>query len=395
MDVQNNNKEITPLIKEIKMEKIFFIGLLALAALMPATSFASDCDNAHRAGRNYDPSDCETDIFSDRYTSKKPVPKIKMAKPVPKIKMTPSSYPEVEMGEFRNTLEEALETVRRLIKEKEFGEAITKSKTVLKDLKSKTGMSPYSTVSQPILVSGVLGIKDLGKKFQDLSLNKQNKIIIAIEKSAHGNYLELLNAFKQIRSFYVKAYIQQAIKISESIYASTIKNITAKLLSAQYIPIYIVDQELVQSMGTKASFLLFDDDVVNIDHSDIFNLVLLDTAVSTKELKFTEQTYIEKLSEYKEGKLARHKIKTEELKKDAEEYRKQLPSEIEKHRKKYFACRDLQGGMFKSDMYAHAVSCLNKYKSVLTIADCKYGLNALYTDERDDFSGNCLNAVRN
>ncbi len=377
------------------MEKIFFIGLLALAALMPVTSSASDCDNGHRAGRNYDPSDCETDIFSDifsdRYTSKKPVPRIKMA---------PSSYPEVEMGEFRNTLEEALETVRRLIKEKEFGEAIIKSKTVLKDLKSKTGMSPYSTVSQPILVSGVLGIKDLGKKFQDLSLNKQNKIIIAIEKSAHGNYLELLNAFKQIRSFYVKAYIQQAMKISESIYASTIKNVTAKLLSAQYIPIYIVDQELVQSMGTKASFLLFDDDVVNIDHSDIFNLVLLDTAVSTKELKFTEQTYIEKLGEYKEGKLARHKIKTEELKKDAEEYRKQLPSErrkrrLEKHRKKYFTCRDLQGGMYQSAMYDHAVSCLNKYKSILTIADCQYGLGPFYANDKSAFSRKCLNAVRN
>jgi len=141
-------------------------------------------------------------------------------------------------------------------------------------------IQPQTRAIKRVAISGVLTAADLTKSFDDLDFNQKDQIATILESEKLGQYMNLLNLLKRAQFLYEQAYYLQ---FKGELLEMDLKSIQEGLLSAYSIPIYLQNDELEEP------FLLFDSDIANPMHQNMFNRELVSFLISIPELKLTEK----------------------------------------------------------------------------------------------------------
>ncbi|MBE8221626.1 MAG: hypothetical protein HAW60_02740 [Bdellovibrionales bacterium] len=266
-----------------------------------------------------------------------------------------------------------LSVVEKLLSEKKYSEALSRSKDLLDQIKFKTGINPKVKFREKIIVNGIFtpGKKnELKIKFDSLFYEQKENLARAVLNYRGGLYLDLLNLYKRTQLIYMKSFYYQIKKVND-LRLADIEKLKIDILLVHSIPILIKDKNL------RSTFLLFDSDVSDSDQQYFFNRELVDLALSIKELNFTDETFAAALVTAKNNALKKHwnslpeeplssfEIE-EEKRKDIDIFNdyKNCRHAAEKHSSSYLKAMD-------------SLVCVHEYKNVLNLpySECESAAN--------------------
>lgn len=167
--------------------------------------------------------------------------------------------------------------------------AFLKSKSVLDNVKIKTGIDPKIRIQESFLAPVIFskGVKQL----MDLSEAQRNIVIRTISGFRGGLYIDIMNLSKRTTLLYIKAFQLELMK-NGGLTEEDRKKIVNDLVKAAVMPMPVEDKNGVKIFA-------FEEDVANEDHTYIFNRELKMFLLENKSLNFTEENFIKAKNAYK------------------------------------------------------------------------------------------------
>jgi hypothetical protein len=181
------------------------------------------------------------------------------------------------------TMVPQLNEIQRLLNEDQSEAALTLAKSVLDDVRVKTGIDPKAKLRENFLVSTTFPAGAVG--MNSLTPAQQQMVIYTVKSFRGGLYLDILNLTKRTTLLYVKALHQQMAKqggVNDEDRAKILRD----LALATIVPMPIQD---------KAGKIInvFDEEVANEDHTYMFNRELKMYLLASPDLRITEKSFIE------------------------------------------------------------------------------------------------------
>jgi len=182
-----------------------------------------------------------------------------------------------------STMTPNLREIQKLLNEEKSLEALTLAKSVLDDVRIKTGIDPKSKLRENFLVSTTFS--ENSSNMASLPVNQQQIVIRTVKDFRGGLYLDILNLTKRTTLLYIKS-LHQEIKSNGGLTTEDRNKIIRDLALATIVPMPIQD---------KAGKIIhvFDEEIANDDHTYMFNREIKMYLLQSKDLAIDEKAFIE------------------------------------------------------------------------------------------------------
>lgn len=159
--------------------------------------------------------------------------------------------------------------------------ALSMAKSVLDNVKIKTGIDPKNKIQEKFLIPTKFPAN--AKSMDNLSEDQKELVIRTISEYRGGLYLDIMNLSKRTTLLYIKAFQAQLTKGGKLTNADKEK-IVNDLVKASLIPMPLEDK-------SRNRITIFDEDVANEDHIYLFNRELMMSVIENKDLNLTEADF--------------------------------------------------------------------------------------------------------
>lgn len=171
--------------------------------------------------------------------------------------------------------------IEPLIGTKQNPYALNLAKSVLDDVRVKSGIDPKAKLRENFLTS--LTFPESSYSMASLPLDQQQTIIRTVQAYKGGLYLDIINLTKRVSLLYVKAIHAQFIVEGGLTNADRTK-ILKDLAMASIIPMPMQDKK-------GKVITVFDEDVANEDHIYLFNREITNYLIHAKDLNISESVF--------------------------------------------------------------------------------------------------------
>lgn len=161
--------------------------------------------------------------------------------------------------------------------------ALRGAKEILDTVKVKTGIDPKTKLRESFLVP--LVFNESAKTLNNLPESQQIQVIKTISEYRGGLYMDIMNLSKRTTLLYIKALKGEMMK-EGGLNKEDRDKILQDLVKATLVPMPVVDKE-------NKKIIAFDEDIANEDHTFMFNRELKMFLLEDKELKITEEQFLE------------------------------------------------------------------------------------------------------
>lgn len=171
--------------------------------------------------------------------------------------------------------------IEPLIGTQQNSKALTLAKSVLDEVRMKSGIDPKAKLRENFLTP--LVFPDQSYSMSTLPLDQQQTIIRTVQSYKGGLYLDIINLTKRVSLLYVKSLHAQ-FKVTGGLTNADRNKILKDLAMASIIPMPIQDKK-------GKIITVFDEDVANDDHIYMFNREITNYIFSAKDLSINESTF--------------------------------------------------------------------------------------------------------
>lgn len=250
--------------------------------------------------------------------------------------------------------------IEPLIGTKQNTYALDLSKSVLDEVRVKSGIDPKAKLRENFLTS--LTFPEASNSMASIPPDQQQTIIRTVQAYKGGLYLDIINLTKRVSLLYVKALHAQ-FKAVSGLTSADRNKILKDLATASIIPMPMQDKK-------GKVITVFDEDVANDDHIYLFNREITNYLYSAKDLDISEEKFEKYRNDLKNTILGIYP-KIEDPK--ANQFQKSK------------ACYDAADTLSTYDgSDAKKWNCFDKFKFIKNIDNCIDQANTFSTYERSD-----------
>jgi len=236
--------------------------------------------------------------------------------------------------------------IEPLIGTKQNSYALNLAKSVLDEVRVKSGIDPKAKLRENFLTS--LTFPESSYSMASLPLDQQQTIIKTVQAYNGGLYLDIINLTKRISLLYVKALHAQ-FKTAGGLTNADRTKIFKDLAMASIIPMPMQDKK-------GKVITVFDEDVANEDHIYMFNREITNYLYHAKDLDISEADF-EKYKNELKNKILGIVPKVED--------QWEIPFQ------KLNACYNSANSLIDFDKEdANKRKCFDKFKFIRNIRDC-------------------------
>jgi hypothetical protein len=183
-----------------------------------------------------------------------------------------------------------LTEIQKLIDDNRSAEAFSLAKSTLDEVRVKSGIDPKARLRENFLVGTTFpeGVS----RMDGLSLAQQQLVILTVKNFRGGLYLDILNLSKRVSLLYIKA-LHLEMKNTGGVSVDDRSKIIKDLGIATIFPMPIQDK-------AGKIIYVFDEEVVNEDHSFMFNREIKSYLYTAKDLAFTAEQFSDYRNKLKE-----------------------------------------------------------------------------------------------
>lgn len=188
-----------------------------------------------------------------------------------------------------DTMTRKINEIEPLIGTKQNSYALNMAKSVLDEVRVKSGIDPKAKLRENLLTS--LTFPEGSYSMASLPVDQQQTIIRTVQAYKGGLYLDIINLTKRVSLLYVKALHSQ-FKAVNGLTNADRNKILKDLATASIIPMPMQDKK-------GKVITVFDEDVANDDHIYMFNREITNYLYSAKDLDISEASFEKYRSELK------------------------------------------------------------------------------------------------
>lgn len=171
--------------------------------------------------------------------------------------------------------------IEPLIGTKQNTYALNLSKSVLDEVRVKSGIDPKAKLRENFLTP--LTFPEGAYSMSSLPQDQQQTIIRTVQAYKGGLYLDIINLTKRVSLLYVKALHAQFKNVG-GLTSGDRNKILKDLATASIIPMPMQDKK-------GKVITVFDEDVANDDHTYMFNREITNYLYSAKDLDISESAF--------------------------------------------------------------------------------------------------------
>ena len=195
------------------------------------------------------------------------------------------------LRDLNTRMSAAFEEINNRLQNNDSDGALSQAKSILDEVKVKTGIDPKAKLQKSYLVSEDFPEKAV--RFTDLSTPQQERIIGSLIQFQGGLFMDILNLTKRTTLLYIKALTSVLSKNSGLLQADKNKIIN-DLIRAAVLPIPLQDKK-----GTRV--IAFSDDIAIEDHIYLFNRELKLHLMNMNELGVSESQFDQLIQGFKQN----------------------------------------------------------------------------------------------
>jgi len=261
-----------------------------------------------------------------------------------------------------STMTPNLREIQKLLNEEKSLEALTLAKSVLDDVRIKTGIDPKSKLRENFLVSTTFS--ENSSNMASLPVNQQQIVIRTVKDFRGGLYLDILNLTKRTTLLYIKS-LHQEIKRNGGLTTEDRNKIIRDLALAAIVPMPIQDK-------TGKIIHVFDEEIANDDHTYMFNREIKIYLLESKDLAIDEKAFIEYREKLKSSMTGESKTRES----NDNDSKPQFTAEYKIAQQCMKRARSIENEKNQKDS---VLACFNKFYSGITVFDeCMDLTNFIY-----------------